>query len=106
MIIPSWNPLSGLGAAYSASQDQLHVYYTGVDLGIYEFLGSNASRTTNTTWAPSPGRNHVWAEADYIGADISAVGWNSSVRFYQVKQGKMVEGSLVNKTWTEAFVTD
>ena len=71
--VTSWNPTSGLGAAYSHGQDQLHVYYTGLDLGIYEFLGGYTS-LKNKTWLAQPGRNHIWAEADYVGADIAAVG--------------------------------
>jgi hypothetical protein len=41
--VVSWNPLSGPDSANSVTTDQLHVYYTGLDLGIYEFLGSNVS---------------------------------------------------------------
>jgi CDP-diacylglycerol pyrophosphatase len=100
----SWNPNSGLGAAYSSGQDQLHVYYSGLDLGVYEFLGNNAS-STNTTWNSQPGRNHIWAEADYVGADIAAVGWSDQVRFFQQSDKlRVVQGSLSNTTWTEAFV--
>lgn len=78
--------------------------YTGLDLGVYEFLGLNAS-TTNTAWNSQPGRNHIWAQADYIGADIAAVGWSDQVRFYQQSgKSRMVQGSLSNITWTEAFV--
>ncbi|KAH7419431.1 hypothetical protein BKA64DRAFT_16398 [Cadophora sp. MPI-SDFR-AT-0126] len=103
-LIASWNPRSGLGAAYTEVQDQLHVYYTGLDAGIYEFLGSGASQTTNTSWAPQPGHNHLWAAADFVGAPISAVGWADQARFYQVKEGDLAEGSLSNTTWTEAFI--
>ncbi|PMD46119.1 hypothetical protein L207DRAFT_206113 [Hyaloscypha variabilis F] len=102
--VTTWNPTSGLGAAYSPGQDQLHVYYTGLDLGIYEFLGGYAS-LKNKTWLAQPGRNHIWAEADYVGADITAVGWLDQVRFFQVAQNKMVEGSLNSSTWTESFVS-
>jgi len=102
--VVSWNPTSGLAAAYSNSTDQIHVYYTGIDSGVYEFLGSNAS-TTNTTYAAQPGRNHIWATADYPGADISAVGWLDEVRFFQVAQGKMVQGILNHTIWTETFVS-
>jgi hypothetical protein len=103
-LVPVWNPNSGLGAAYSATQDQLHVYFTGRDQGIYEFLGSNASQTTNTTWAPQPGRNHIWATADYVGADIAATGWKDQVRFFQMTQGKLAQGALSGSSWTESFV--
>ncbi|KAH9216096.1 hypothetical protein DL95DRAFT_388101, partial [Leptodontidium sp. 2 PMI_412] len=103
-LIDNWNPRSGLGAAYTVSQDQLHVYYTGLDAGIYEFLGSGASKTINTSWAPQPGRNHLWATADFVGAPISAVGWDDQARFYQVKRGNLAEGALKNTTWTEAFI--
>jgi hypothetical protein len=71
--VNSWNPTSGLSAAYSLGQDQLHVYYTGLDQGIYEFLGGFVSNK-NKTWLAQPGRNHIWATADYVGADITAVG--------------------------------
>ncbi|KAH7342598.1 hypothetical protein BKA65DRAFT_478470 [Rhexocercosporidium sp. MPI-PUGE-AT-0058] len=103
-LIPFWNPNSGLGAAYTEAQDQIHVYYTGLDLGIYEFLGSGASKSVNTTWAGQPGRNHLWATADFIGAPITAVGWDDQARFYQVKAGNLAEGHLSNMTWTEAFI--
>ncbi|RDW87943.1 hypothetical protein BP5796_03637 [Coleophoma crateriformis] len=99
----AWNPLAGLSACYTKTLDQLHVYYTAADLGIYEFLGSNVS-TTNTTWGVRPGRNHVWSTADYPSADISAVGWRDQARFFQLTQGKIIEGSLDNTTWTEAFI--
>jgi hypothetical protein len=102
--VTSWNPHSGLGAAYSSGQDQLHVYYTGLDSGVYEFLGNNAS-STDTEWDSQPGRNHIWAEADYAGADIAAVGWSDQVRFFQQSDKvRMVQGALSNTTWTEAFV--
>ncbi|TVY56559.1 hypothetical protein LSUE1_G009886, partial [Lachnellula suecica] len=103
-LISSWNPLSGLGAAYSSGQDQLHVYYTGLDTGVYEFLGNNAS-TMATVWNAQPGRNHIWAQADYVGADIAAVGWNDQVRFIQQQATeRLVQGALSNTTWTEKFV--
>ncbi|KAK0125574.1 hypothetical protein ONS96_009410 [Cadophora gregata f. sp. sojae] len=103
-IIASWNPRSGLGAAYTETHDQLRVYYTGIDAGIYEFLGSNVSRTTNTSWLAQPGHSHLWAPADFVGAPITAVGWGDQARFYQVKEGDLAEGSLDNTTWTEAFI--
>jgi hypothetical protein len=53
-----WNPRSGLAAAYSLGQDQLHVYYTGLDQGIYEFLAGYVS-LQNKTWPAQPGRNHI-----------------------------------------------
>lgn len=103
-LIDNWNPRSGLGAAYTLTQDQLHVYYTGLDSDIYEFLGSNASQTTNTSWASQPSHNHLWASADHVGAPITAVGWDDQARFYQVKAGYLAEGALSNATWTEAFI--
>ncbi|CZR56945.1 uncharacterized protein PAC_06834 [Phialocephala subalpina] len=100
----TWNPLSGLGAAYSVGQDQLHVYFTGTDTSIYEYVGNNASQTTNTKWINQPSRQRIWANADYAGADVTALGWTDQVRFWQVSQGKMVQGALNNATWTETFV--
>ena len=74
-----------------------------MDSGIYEFLGSNAS-TTSTNWEAQPERNRVWATADFPGLDITAVGWEDEVRFFQVEHGRLVQGSLNNTTWTESFV--
>ncbi|RDW68230.1 hypothetical protein BP5796_08887 [Coleophoma crateriformis] len=102
-IIASWNPLSGLATCYTKASDQIHVYYTGNDAGIYEFLGNNSS-TNATQFAAQPGRNHLWAVADYPGADISAVGWSTEARFFQISQGKLAEGSLSNVTWSESIV--
>ncbi|RDW72811.1 hypothetical protein BP6252_06718 [Coleophoma cylindrospora] len=99
----AWNALAGLSACYTKTLDQLHVYYTAGDQGIYEFLGTNVS-TSKTTWGVRPGRNHVWSTADYPSADISAVGWQDQARFFQITQGKIIEGSLDNTTWTEAFI--
>ncbi|KAL2075455.1 hypothetical protein VTL71DRAFT_398 [Oculimacula yallundae] len=103
-LIGSWNPRSGLGAAYTKVQDQLHVYYTGTDAGIYEFLGSNASKTINAKWAVQPGHNHLWHTADVIGGPIAAIGWADQARFYQLKEGALAEGHLNGTTWTEAFI--
>ncbi|CZT51972.1 uncharacterized protein RSE6_13203 [Rhynchosporium secalis] len=103
-LIDNWNPKSGLSAAYTKDQDQLHVYYTGLDGGIYEFLGFNASKATNAKWAAQPRRNHLWHTADHIGAPITAIGWNDQARFYQVKEGDLAEGHLDGQIWTEAFI--
>lgn len=94
----SWDFLSGLGAASSPTKGQPHIYYTGLDGGISEFLGSNVS-TTDTDWAPQPGRNHIWAMADDVGADVSALGWRD-----QVSMGRLVQGILSDVVWTESFV--
>ncbi|KAJ5050568.1 uncharacterized protein L3040_002445 [Drepanopeziza brunnea f. sp. 'multigermtubi'] len=106
VYIDSWNPLSGLAAAYTVIQDQLHVYYTGLDKGIYEFIGSRASTTVNTAWDALPTRNSTWGEADIVGAPISAVGWDDQARFYQIMRGTLAENSLDNTTWTESFIDD
>ncbi|KAF4632186.1 hypothetical protein G7Y89_g5943 [Cudoniella acicularis] len=102
-LVTSWNPTSGLGAAYTSTTDQLHVYYTGTDSGAYEFLGSEAS-TTNTTWVGQPGRSYVWATAACAGMDISAVGWKDQARFFMRDQSGMIMGVLGNGTWSEKFV--
>lgn len=102
-LIASWNPLSGLGSSYTSTLDQLHVYYTGTDTKIYEFLQLNVSTTTGT-WNAQSGHNHIWASADYIGEDITAVGWLDQVRFYQVNGDSMVQGSLSGTIWTETFL--
>jgi hypothetical protein len=39
-------------------------------------------------------------------ADEIICRWLDQVRFFQVAQGKMVEGSLSNVTWTESFVSN
>ncbi|PBP18204.1 hypothetical protein BUE80_DR011105 [Diplocarpon rosae] len=103
-LIESWNPLSGLAASYTSKQDKLHVYYTGLDRGIYEFIGSKASQTGNTTWSPLPDHNPAWVEADTVGASIAAFGWNEQGRFYHVKNGNLVEAALANTTWSQVSI--
>ncbi|KAK6584873.1 hypothetical protein PZA11_003097 [Diplocarpon coronariae] len=103
-FIESWNPLSGLAVSYTSKQDQLHVYYTGLDRGIYEFLGSRASQMTNTSWSTLPGRDPIWAEADVVGASLAAYGWNDQGRFYHIRNGRLAEASLVNRTWTQSSI--
>ncbi|KAL3426765.1 hypothetical protein PVAG01_00274 [Phlyctema vagabunda] len=96
-----YNPLSGLSACYSSIPDQIHVYYTGLDRNIYEFTSNKAS-TVSPEWVPQPITNSTWATADYIGADVTAVGWDDQVRFFQMNEGKVFERILSNTTWTEA----
>ncbi|KAI6245414.1 hypothetical protein HI914_06649 [Erysiphe necator] len=107
--VNNWNPHSGLGSAYRPSLDQLHVYYTGLDKGVYEFVlngtsGSDGWAGSNSSFYPQPDGSRPWAEADYEGADISAIGWKDQVRFFQPARGRMVMGELNNMTWGEIFV--
>ncbi|KAG9234426.1 hypothetical protein BJ875DRAFT_441313 [Amylocarpus encephaloides] len=104
-VTASWNPTSGLGAAYRETPDQLHVYYTGLDSRVYEFIGSNASLETNTSWAAQPQTQKTWATAELVGSDITAIGWDDQVRFYQKAKGRIAEGALQNTTWTQKFLT-
>ena len=67
--------MSGLGAAYTRTVDETHVYYTGLDSGIYEFLGSGLNTPGKTLqWVTQPEQSTIWAPADYPAADIAAVG--------------------------------
>ncbi|KUJ21719.1 uncharacterized protein LY89DRAFT_681140 [Mollisia scopiformis] len=100
----AWNPFAGLGAAYSVGLDQLQVFFTGLDQRIYQYIGSNASQTTSTSWSQQPSSQRLWSNADYVGADITAVGWKNQIRFFQISQGKMAQGTLNNQTWSETFV--
>lgn len=107
--VTNWNPHSGLGSAYRPSLDQLHVYYTGLDKGVYEFVlngtgGSYGWAGSTSSFHPQPDGSRPWAEADYEGADISAIGWKDQVRFFQPARGRMVMGELNNMTWGEIFV--
>lgn len=100
--IKSWNPLSGIGAAFSSTQNQLHVYYTGLDSLIYEFVGSNAS--TTKSYSAQPSNQREWTNADIVGGAITAVGWKDQVRFFQQSQGVLIEGVLSNTTWSQVSV--
>jgi hypothetical protein len=71
--------------------------------GSTSFLGSNVGMT-DTDWAPQPGRNHTWAMADDLDADVSAVGWGDRVRFHQISRWKLVEGRLSSVAWTDSFM--
>lgn len=66
--------------------------------GSYGWAGSTSS------FHPQPDGSRPWAEADYEGADISAIGWKDQVRFFQPARGRMVMGELNNMTWGEIFV--
>lgn len=101
--VANWNPYSGLGSAYRPSLDQLHVYFTGLDKGVYEFV-LNGTTALNSTFQPQPDGSRPWAEADYEGADISAIGWKDQVRFFQPARGRLVMGELNNTSWGEVFV--
>ncbi|RKF66858.1 hypothetical protein GcC1_108002 [Golovinomyces cichoracearum] len=107
--VTNWNPYSGLGSAYRPSLDQLHVYYTGLDKGVYEFVlngtsGSSGTTGSNSSFQPQPDGSRPWAEADYEGADITAIGWEDQVRFFQPARGRLVMGELNDTTWGEIFV--
>ncbi|KAI1004487.1 hypothetical protein K3495_g3728 [Podosphaera aphanis] len=104
--VNNWNPYSGLGSAYRPALDQLHVYYTGLDKGVYEFVlnGTNTSNNSNTSFQPQPDGSRPWAEADYVGADITAIGWDDQLRFFQPARGRLVMGELNNTNWGEIFV--
>lgn len=100
----SWTPLTGLAACYTLIQDQLHLFYSGADKGVYEFLGSKASTEIGTEWAALPAKNSFRFKADVPGAPISAVGWNDQARFYQIAQDKLAEGFLSLGTWTDSSI--
>lgn len=40
-----------------------------------------------------------------MGADLTAVGFNETVNFYRVKDSKMVQATLEDIEWTEAFLS-
>ncbi|CAD6506145.1 BgTH12-07075 [Blumeria graminis f. sp. triticale] len=101
--VANWNPYSGFGSAYRPFSDQLHVYYTGLDKGIYEFV-LNGTDATDTSFQPQPDGTRPWGEADYVGADITAVGWKDQIRFFQPARGRLVMGELNDTTWGEVFV--
>jgi hypothetical protein len=65
---------------------------------MYLFLGSNVG-TTDTDWAPQPGRDHIWKMADDVGADVTAVGWRD-----RVSMRRLVQGMLSGVVWIESFV--